>query len=79
MVSWNTEVVSKDFVMRHQKYQDLKREIEIQYRLHHKHIAQLMGYFHDDFNVYLVLHHYVNGDLLSYLKKQTITEPEIGR
>jgi len=48
----------------------LRREIEIQTHLRHKHILKLFGYFHDDSRVYLILEYAPNGELYKQLQKE---------
>jgi serine/threonine protein kinase len=46
----------------------------------HKHIAQLFGYFHDEFNVYMVLEYYANQNIYYYLKShRTLSERDVAR
>lgn len=55
---------------------NLKREVEIQSRLHHPNILRLYGYFYDESCVYLVLEYASQGELYKQLSKQTyFTEP----
>nr|CAI5832796.1 unnamed protein product [Callosobruchus analis] len=44
------------------------REIEIQSHLQHKHILQLLTWFHDSHRIYLVLEYAQKGELYKYLK-----------
>lgn len=48
----------------------LRREVEIQCRLKHPNITQLLGYFHDSKNVYLVLEYVQQGELFKFVDKQ---------
>lgn len=50
---------------------NLKREVEIQARLHHPNILRLYGYFYDESCVYLVLEYASQGELYKQLSKQT--------
>lgn len=65
--------------MQHDQYQNLQREVEIHYRMHHKHIAQLMGYFHDEFYVYIVLEYYLNHALFGHVSHQKLKEVDAAR
>uniref|UniRef100_A0A5S6QF27 Aurora kinase n=1 Tax=Trichuris muris TaxID=70415 RepID=A0A5S6QF27_TRIMR len=46
----------------------IRREIEIQAHLRHRHIARLYGYFYDDARIYLVLEYAAKGHLYKLLK-----------
>jgi len=48
---------------------NLRREVEIQYRLLHPCIVRLYGYFHDVKNVYLVLEYLPGGELYKHVGK----------
>jgi len=48
---------------------NLRREVEIQYRLKHKNIVQLFGYFDDSKNVYLILEYLEKGELYKQIAK----------
>eukprot|EP00762_Andalucia_godoyi_P006575 ANDGO_05000.mRNA.1 Serine/threonine-protein kinase Aurora-1 len=47
----------------------LRREIEIQAHLRHKHILRLYGYFYDQSRVYLILEYAAKGELYKELQK----------
>ena len=49
---------------------NLRREVEIQSRLKHPNIVQLLGYFHDVKNVYLVLEYLTGGELYKHVQNQ---------
>lgn len=48
---------------------NLRREVEIQSRLQHRHIAGLLGCFHDAKNVYIVLELFAHGELYKAVAK----------
>lgn len=48
---------------------NLRREVEIQCRLKHPNIVNLLGYFHDSRNVYLILEYLANGELYKSIAK----------
>lgn len=48
----------------------LRREIEIQAHLRHKHILRLYGYFYDQTRVYLILEYAAKGELFAELQQQ---------
>ena len=47
----------------------LRREVEIQSRLHHPNIVKLFGYFHDARQVYLLLEYLPGGELFKKMNK----------
>jgi serine/threonine protein kinase len=48
--------------------------------MNHKHIAELYGYFHDDYFVYLVMEYCPNANLFYYLKNfHPLPETEIAK
>ena len=48
----------------------LRREIEIQSHLRHRHILRLYGYFYDESRVYLILEFAAGGELYDVLKEE---------
>ena len=48
----------------------LRREVEIQSHLKHKHIVQLYGFFFDEDKIYLILEYCPHGELYKDLKSQ---------
>lgn len=56
---------------------NLKREVEIQARLHHPNILRLHGYFYDDSSVYLVLEYAPYGELYKELKKEKFFSEDV--
>ncbi|KDO26370.1 AUR protein kinase [Saprolegnia parasitica CBS 223.65] len=56
----------KQLVKARVEYQ-LRREIEIQSHLHHKHILRLYGYFYDEKRVYLIIEYASEGELYKKL------------
>ena len=49
---------------------NLKREVEIQVRLHHPNVLRMHGYFYDDSCVYLVLEYAPYGELYKELARE---------
>lgn len=47
---------------------NFRREIEIQSKLKHPGISRLLGHFHDDKNVYLIVEYALHGELYHHLK-----------
>ncbi|KRZ26184.1 Aurora kinase A [Trichinella pseudospiralis] len=48
----------------------LRREIEIQFKLKHPNILRLHGYFHDDLRVVLILEYASKGELYAMLREE---------
>lgn len=48
----------------------VRREVEIQYRLRHPNILRMYGYFHDDKRIYLILEYAKEGALYKLLKEK---------
>lgn len=71
------KVMQKEQLKKEQVEHQLRREIEIQSHLHHKHILRLYGYFYDQTRVYLILEYAKGGELYKILQKQgTFNEQE---
>lgn len=66
--------MTKKLIFEYSTVENLKREIKIQKKLIHPHIAKLFHYFEDKQNVYLIIEYCENGNLFHYLKKQTKLE-----
>ncbi|PIO71720.1 hypothetical protein TELCIR_06374 [Teladorsagia circumcincta] len=74
------KVLSKDHISKHNVKHQVKREIQIHYRLRHPNILRLKNYFHDERRVYIILECANGGDLYSRLKKKgRLEEPEAAR
>ena len=50
-------------------FSQMKRELEIQWRLDHPHIVRLYGYFYDQSNIYVVLEYCKYGNLYQKLRR----------
>ncbi|KAK9871404.1 hypothetical protein WA026_011657 [Henosepilachna vigintioctopunctata] len=61
-------LLKREIVKEHVETQIL-REIEIQSRLKHPNILQMLCWFHDDYRIYLVLEYAGQGELYSHLQK----------
>ncbi|CAO3667513.1 unnamed protein product [Rhizopus stolonifer] len=61
------KILRKEELEKEKVVQFVKREVEIQAHLHHPHIIQLFGYFHDKTNIYLVLEYAEQGELFKKL------------
>ena len=72
------QVLFKQQITQSDSLLQLRREVEIQSRLHHPNIVKLLGYFHDASKVYLVLQYAPNGEVFKRLAKETrFTEPVV--
>lgn len=63
------KVLSKKQLIKHNLQHQLRREIEIQSRLTHDNILQLIGYFYDESKIYLILEYAPRGELYKRLQK----------
>jgi len=64
------KVMFKSQLQKAQVEHQLRREIEIQSHLRHKHILRLFGYFYDETRVFLILEYAAKGEMYKYLQKQ---------
>ena len=60
-------------------FSQMKRELEIQWRLDHPNIVQLHGYFYDAKNIYVVLEYCEFGNLYQKLRKEKCFKEEQAR
>jgi serine/threonine protein kinase len=49
------KLVQKSQLEKFDFFSQMKKELEIQWRLRHPHIIRLYGYFYDEKNIYVVL------------------------
>lgn len=61
------KVLSKAQLLKSGVEHQLRREIEIQGHLRHKHILRMYGYFYDNKNIYLILEYSPGGELYKKL------------
>ena len=61
------KVLSKSQLLKSGVEHQLRREIEIQGHLRHKHILRMYGYFYDNKNIYLILEYSPGGELYKKL------------
>lgn len=61
------KVLSKSQLLKSQVEHQLRREIEIQAHLRHRHILRMYGYFYDNKNIYLILEYSPGGELYKKL------------
>ena len=60
-------------------FSQMKRELEIQWRLDHPNIVKLHGYFYDTKNIYVVLEYCEYGNLYQKLRKEKCFSEETAR
>ncbi|KAG0342108.1 hypothetical protein BG004_005755, partial [Podila humilis] len=65
------KVMQKSALLKHKMQHQLRREIDIQSNLKHKHILRLDTFFHDETRIFLVLEYAPQGELYKKLKKST--------
>ena len=63
------KVISKKSIIEQKMVEQMNREIEIMYSLHHPHIVKLINHFEDDESFYLVMHYASKGQLYTHLKR----------
>lgn len=63
------KVVNKGLLEKFDFFSQMKKELEIQWRLRHPHIIRLHGYFYDEKSIYVVLEYAQYGNLYQRLKK----------
>jgi serine/threonine protein kinase len=63
------KLVHKNLLEKFDFFSQMKKEIEIQWRLRHPHIIRLYGYFYDEKSLYVVLEYAMYGNLYQQLKK----------
>ena len=61
------KVLSKSQLLKSGVEHQLRREIEIQAHLRHRHILRMYGYFYDNKNIYLILEYSPGGEVSSWL------------
>lgn len=63
------KVISKKSIIDQKMVEQMNREIEIMYMLHHPHIIKLVNHFEDDDSFYLVMQLAAKGQLYTHLKR----------
>lgn len=63
-------MVHKNLLEKFDFFTQMKKELEIQWRLRHPHIIRLFGYFYDDKNIYVVLEYAQHGNLYQRLRRE---------
>ncbi|CDW90701.1 serine threonine-protein kinase aurora-1-like [Stylonychia lemnae] len=64
------KMVHKNLLEKFDFFTQMKKELEIQWRLRHPNIIRLFGYFYDDKSIYVVLEYAQYGNLYQKLKKE---------
>ena len=64
------KVLQKSQLLKAGVEHQLRREIEIQSHLRHKHILRMFGYFYDAKRIYLILEYYSGGELYKKLTQK---------
>ena len=57
------KMVKKNLLEKFSFFSQMKKELEIQWRLRHPNIIRLYGYFYDETSVYVVLEYACSGNL----------------
>ncbi|XP_010544667.1 PREDICTED: serine/threonine-protein kinase Aurora-3 [Tarenaya hassleriana] len=63
------KVIFKEQIEKYRIHHQLRREMEIQTKLHHPNILRLYGWFHDSERIFLILEYAHGGELYGLLKK----------
>ncbi|KAL7671830.1 hypothetical protein ACOME3_006732 [Neoechinorhynchus agilis] len=64
------KILFKSELLKGQVTRQLEREIEIQSHLKHPNILKMLGWFHDERRIYLILEYAEKGELYKILKAQ---------
>jgi serine/threonine protein kinase len=69
-VLYALKVIDKRKILNEQERDDLIREVEIMYKIHHPNIVKLFGHFEDNIYCYLVMEYIEGGELFSYIPEE---------
>ena len=69
-VLYALKVIDKRRLLNEQERDDLIREVEIMYKIHHPNIVKLFGHFEDNIYCYLVMEYIEGGELFSYIPEE---------
>ena len=69
-VLYALKVIDKRQLLNEMERNDLIREVEIMYKIHHPNIVKLFGHFEDNIYCYLVVEYIEGGELFSYMPKE---------
>ena len=64
------KVINKEYIIKQNMIEQIKKEIEIMYKLNHPHIIKLYSHFEDDEDFCLIMEYASRGQLYSFIKKQ---------
>ena len=64
------KMVQKDLLEKFDFFTQMKKEMEIQWRLRHPNVIRLYGYFYDEKNIYVVLEYAQFGNLYQKLRRE---------
>ena len=64
------KVINKEYIIKQNMIEQIKKEIEIMYKLNHPHIIKLYSHFEDDEDFCLIMEYVSRGQLYSFIKKQ---------
>ena len=64
------KVINKENIIKQNMTEQIKKEIEIMYKLNHPHIIKLYSHFEDDEDFCLIMEYASRGQLYSFIKKQ---------
>ena len=73
------KLVHKNLLERFKFFSQMKKELEIQWRLRHPNVIRLFGYFYDERSIYVVLEYAQYGNLYQRLKKSKYFSEEKSR
>ena len=64
------KVINKEYIIKQSMTEQIKKEIEIMYKLDHPHIIKLYSHFEDDKDFCLIMEYASRGQLYSFIKRQ---------
>ena len=64
------KVINKEYIIKQNMTEQIKKEIEIMYKLNHPHIIKLLSHFEDNDDFCLIMEYASRGQLYSFIKKQ---------
>jgi serine/threonine protein kinase len=64
------KVINKSKIIEHDLVEQIKLEVQIMYKLNHKHVVKLHNHYEDDDSFYLILEFAAKGQIYSLLKRE---------
>ena len=64
------KVINKEYIIKENMLEQIKKEIEIMYKVNHPNIIKLYSHFEDDEDFCLIMEYASRGQLYSFIKKQ---------